>query len=214
MTGDYDQLSELGREQARRLGPWLARWARDPAHVLVGPRKRHRETYEEALATARDAGAIWPDPEAAEGLARGSSGLVPKVRGEAADLVDAKCIRQLDVERDEVRPARDAHPPCARSHDAREDGEQEGRPVVRSAEEGVDAAQRPDPEEERDGGEPRGHLSGRAQDADADRVPDDDGEAERDAEDLEQSTAPCGGARGWLCDGGRTARVGQWLASA
>ncbi|WP_053236387.1 histidine phosphatase family protein [Sandaracinus amylolyticus] len=68
MAGDYDRLSELGREQARRLGPWLARWARDPAHVLVGPRVRHRETYEEALSTARDAGATWPEPEAAEGL--------------------------------------------------------------------------------------------------------------------------------------------------
>ena len=52
LSGDYDQLSELGREQSKRLGPWLARWARDPAHVLVGPRRRHRETYEEALAQA------------------------------------------------------------------------------------------------------------------------------------------------------------------
>lgn len=63
LSGDYDQLSELGREQSRRIGPWLARWARDPAHVLVGPRRRHRETHEEALATARADGATWPAPE-------------------------------------------------------------------------------------------------------------------------------------------------------
>lgn len=63
LTGDYDRLSELGREQSRRIGPWLARWARDPTHVLVGPRRRHRETHEEAVSTARAGGAAWPDPE-------------------------------------------------------------------------------------------------------------------------------------------------------
>lgn len=68
LSGDYDQLSELGREQSRRVGPWLARWARDPAHVLVGPRLRHRQTYEEALKTAQAEGASWPEPEAAPNL--------------------------------------------------------------------------------------------------------------------------------------------------
>ena len=68
LSGDYDQLSELGREQARRLGPWLARWAREPAHVLVGPRRRHRETWEDSLATASAEGARWPEPEHAPDL--------------------------------------------------------------------------------------------------------------------------------------------------
>lgn len=63
LSGDYDRLSELGREQSRRIGPWLARWAREPAHVLVGPRRRHRETYDEALTTARADGASWPELE-------------------------------------------------------------------------------------------------------------------------------------------------------
>ncbi|MDQ3032951.1 MAG: histidine phosphatase family protein [Myxococcota bacterium] len=67
-TGDYDHLSELGREQSRRVGPSLARWAREPSHVLVGPRRRHRHTYEEALRTAQADGASWPDPEPTEAL--------------------------------------------------------------------------------------------------------------------------------------------------
>lgn len=68
LSGDYDQLSDLGREQSRRVGPWLARWAREPAHVLVGPRLRHLQTYEEALRTAEAEGARWPEPEPAPGL--------------------------------------------------------------------------------------------------------------------------------------------------
>lgn len=89
LSGDYDQLSELGREQARRLGPWLARWAREPAHVLVGPRRRHRETWEEAVATATADGARWPDPEHVEDLDEHHGiQLVHKVGGELASRPD------------------------------------------------------------------------------------------------------------------------------
>lgn len=63
LSGDYDQLSELGKEQSRHIGPWLARWAHNPAHVLVGPRRRHRETYEEAMQMAIAEGASWPSAE-------------------------------------------------------------------------------------------------------------------------------------------------------
>lgn len=64
LSGDYDQLSERGREQSRLIGPWLARWAPEPAHVLVGPRKRHLQTYEEASTTASTEGALlWPTTE-------------------------------------------------------------------------------------------------------------------------------------------------------
>jgi broad specificity phosphatase PhoE len=65
LSGDYDQLSELGKEQARRLGPWLARWASAPSCVMVGPRKRHRETYELALETS---GGEWPPAMSVEAL--------------------------------------------------------------------------------------------------------------------------------------------------
>jgi broad specificity phosphatase PhoE len=39
---DYDVLTDLGREQARRLGAWLA--GRGIDAVYTGPRRRHRDT--------------------------------------------------------------------------------------------------------------------------------------------------------------------------
>lgn len=63
MASDYDVLSELGREQSRQLGPWLSRWAAEPTRVMVGPRRRHLGTYEEARGNAADS---WPEFEACE----------------------------------------------------------------------------------------------------------------------------------------------------
>lgn len=65
---DYDQLSELGAEQSRHVGSYLARWARETDHVIVGPRKRHAQTFEAAMSTLRDAGARWPEPEQLAGF--------------------------------------------------------------------------------------------------------------------------------------------------
>jgi broad specificity phosphatase PhoE len=47
---DYDQLSELGREQARLLGEWLARGRRGFDAAVTGSLRRHRETAEICLA--------------------------------------------------------------------------------------------------------------------------------------------------------------------
>ena len=63
LSGDYDQLSELGREQSRQLGAQLA--ALEVDRVLVGPRKRHAQTLEEARAAL---GRAWPEPEHAPEL--------------------------------------------------------------------------------------------------------------------------------------------------
>ena len=41
---DYDRLSPLGEQQARRLGAWLADSGIVPAAVATGPRLRHRHT--------------------------------------------------------------------------------------------------------------------------------------------------------------------------
>lgn len=89
LSGDYDQLSELGREQSRRLGPWLARWAKEPARVFVGPRRRHRETWEESSATAKAEGARWPEPAHVEDLDEHHGiQLVRKIGGELAARPD------------------------------------------------------------------------------------------------------------------------------
>lgn len=57
ISGDYDQLSELGREQSRLLGMHFERFGFTPERVLVGPRKRHAQTHAES----RLAG--WGEPE-------------------------------------------------------------------------------------------------------------------------------------------------------
>ena len=54
---DYDQLSELGYEQSKLLGIRLAKVLPTVDHVWIGPRKRHKQTYEEAKQT------LWPTPE-------------------------------------------------------------------------------------------------------------------------------------------------------
>lgn len=60
LSGDYDQLSELGVEQARLLGEFWAARNLCPTHFVVGPRKRHRQTADAILAAM-----------AAEGMAPG-----------------------------------------------------------------------------------------------------------------------------------------------
>ena len=67
LSGDYDQLSTLGREQSRLLAGHFERFQIVPDRVLVGPRRRHVQTHAEALSalTLRDR---WPAPEHAPEL--------------------------------------------------------------------------------------------------------------------------------------------------
>ncbi len=62
VTGDYDQLSPLGREQSRRLGEyWLTRGVTFD-HVYIGPRRRHRQTHDVVAAVFHAHGVAWPSP--------------------------------------------------------------------------------------------------------------------------------------------------------
>jgi broad specificity phosphatase PhoE len=56
LSGDYDQLSELGMEQARLLGQFWADRDLCPTRFVVGPRKRHRQTADAILAAMAAAG--------------------------------------------------------------------------------------------------------------------------------------------------------------
>ena len=51
-AADYDRLSEIGEEQSRRLGAWLAACGAVPDLVAIGPRQRHERTAEECLRAA------------------------------------------------------------------------------------------------------------------------------------------------------------------
>jgi broad specificity phosphatase PhoE len=58
---DYDQLSEVGRTQARLLGEYWARRGLVFDEVYTGPRWRQRETALLACAAYRGQGACWPE---------------------------------------------------------------------------------------------------------------------------------------------------------
>jgi broad specificity phosphatase PhoE len=49
-AADYDQLSQLGVEQSRRLGAWLAASGQQFDRVVTGTLRRHRQTADECLA--------------------------------------------------------------------------------------------------------------------------------------------------------------------
>lgn len=62
LSSDYDQLSQLGREQSRLLATHFDRFEIVPDRVLVGPRRRHAQTHEETISAMR-VKAHWPAPE-------------------------------------------------------------------------------------------------------------------------------------------------------
>ena len=65
-TDDYDRLTDLGREQARILGAWLAGRGRRFDGAVTGSLKRHRQTAQVCLETLpaalRPEGDWRPDP--------------------------------------------------------------------------------------------------------------------------------------------------------
>jgi len=68
LTGDYDRLSERGHAQAKLLGAYWAARGTTFDHVFVGPRRRHRETYENVRDALAAAGTPLPAPVPLEEL--------------------------------------------------------------------------------------------------------------------------------------------------
>ncbi|MDJ0839866.1 MAG: histidine phosphatase family protein [Acidobacteriota bacterium] len=58
---DYDQLSDVGREQSHALGSWWARLGIHWDHIFVGPRKRHRQTADAVAQAYTEAGIPLPE---------------------------------------------------------------------------------------------------------------------------------------------------------
>lgn len=65
---DYDNLSSLGEEQARALGRYWIEQDQKIDRVVVGPRRRHRQTLEAVAAIFRDAGRDWPEVQEVDEL--------------------------------------------------------------------------------------------------------------------------------------------------
>lgn len=63
MEADYDKLSVLGEEQARKLGHYWSRHRITFDRVIHGPAKRHKRTMEIAAEVVRSAGLPWPEAE-------------------------------------------------------------------------------------------------------------------------------------------------------
>ena len=62
LSEDYDRLSDLGKEQSRLLGRYWAEQALCPTRIVVGPRRRHRETAEALIGEMKQAGMTFPEP--------------------------------------------------------------------------------------------------------------------------------------------------------
>ena len=73
LTGSYTDLTDLGVEQARGLGSWVAGMGLRPDVVFVGPLDRHQQTHDHARAAS---GADWPAPVRLDELAQ--AGLVER----------------------------------------------------------------------------------------------------------------------------------------
>ncbi|MEQ1512777.1 MAG: histidine phosphatase family protein [Lysobacteraceae bacterium] len=68
-AADYDNLSERGHLQARRLGDWLARGGHRFEAVVVGGMRRHRQTAEGVAAAFVEQGLSLPEPVVDTGFA-------------------------------------------------------------------------------------------------------------------------------------------------
>ncbi len=68
MSGEYDRLSEIGKQQARLLGEHWVKWGVQIDSVYRGPLRRQRETMEAVEQVYRAHGLPWPDATELSGL--------------------------------------------------------------------------------------------------------------------------------------------------
>ncbi|MDQ7052135.1 MAG: histidine phosphatase family protein [candidate division KSB1 bacterium] len=88
---DYDQLSELGIEQARALADYWLKFGQGFDRVYQGSLKRHQQTTDILGKTYNQAGQSFPQPEVLPGLNESRAWdivkyFLPKLEPEAAEL--------------------------------------------------------------------------------------------------------------------------------
>ncbi len=67
-SDDYDQLSSLGQRQSLALGDYWGSQGRTWCRLLIGPLKRHEQTWHAFAEGYRRHGAALPDPEIVDGM--------------------------------------------------------------------------------------------------------------------------------------------------
>jgi broad specificity phosphatase PhoE len=100
-AADYDELSELGREQARLLGSFWARRQINFDQVYCGPRVRQKQTAEIVGSVCTRAGRTWPAPVVLPELDEydfGSllRGLAPVLSGQDAAFAELLAYHRRD----------------------------------------------------------------------------------------------------------------------
>lgn len=109
-SSNYDQLSELGQMQARRLGAhWGGLGERFDA-VFTGPAQRHRDTESLAREASAEVGIEWPavqivedlDEHDAAGLMRGVIPQVSQKREDLRPLIE-RALAKIEDERERQR---------------------------------------------------------------------------------------------------------------
>ena len=68
LSEDYDELSALGKKQAEALGRFFVERNRSFDGVLIGPRKRHLQTFESLGSAYQNKGCKIPEPVVHDGL--------------------------------------------------------------------------------------------------------------------------------------------------
>jgi len=59
---NYDNLSPLGEAQGRALGMYWCKLGFNWDRVYIGPKQRHRQTYEQVAQVYRETGLVFPEP--------------------------------------------------------------------------------------------------------------------------------------------------------
>lgn len=109
-TRNYDRLSELGQEQAGRLGEHWARQRMEFDVVFTGPAERHRDTERLARERAATLGVHWPEPTVVDDLdehdaAGFMKGVLPQVHEKRPDLHELidQALAKLEDKKDRQR---------------------------------------------------------------------------------------------------------------
>jgi broad specificity phosphatase PhoE len=134
LEGAYDELSDLGREQARAVGAELARRGVRPARVITGGLARQRQTAAEMGLTGAEVDRGWDEYDhlallgALPAEATANIGRLPDPARTIQELLDAALARWVGATGESYAETWPAF--CSRARDALADIDGSGTTVV------------------------------------------------------------------------------------